>query len=538
MTLSLRANSIRQQAAGRSQIANVPAPVLGWNTRDSIDQMQPGYAAELTNWFPGIGDVTARKGYANFVVTGLGLDDVETLANLVSGTSEYFVACTNNKVYEINSGTAVDRTGAATITSDRWETAVFADSTASNSPKLLGVNGTDTPWQYGGGGNIAAWSPTGPTAANLAWVASFKNRVFAGEKNSRDFWYGGLGAIPGAMTKFPLSGVRGAQGNILFMASMTRDTGAGPDDYAVFVTDQGSVIVYQGTDPSSASTWAIVGVYTIPRPVSSRRAWAQIFGDVVIATEADYIFLSEALQKGGSVVLNPSLLAGEMPVVSRRYRANFGWQIVANPEQNLLLCNVPRVTGSQYDQHVWNLQTRAPCKFTGWNFRCFGSFNGRLYGGGNGAVYEVMSGQSDDSDGAEIAIQTRARTAWQHFGSAGIKRVHALRPFFRAVSSVPVSLTLGADFIEQNHASVTSTGTSTATTFWGDTLGATTRWGDELGFTTYWSGVSFGNLSTQREWQTISARGSVFQLGLSVDLINQPLQWLGTDFKVSSTGGF
>jgi hypothetical protein len=527
-----------QQSAGRAQIVNIPAPVMGWNTRDSVDQMGEMYATELTNWFPGNGALQIREGYTDFVATGLGSAAVETLANIVTGSTEYFIACTDNKVYEVQSGTATDRTGAATITSDRWEWTVFADSTASNSPKILAVNGTDTPFQYGGGGNIAAWSPTGPTAANLAWVNGFKNRVFAGEKDSRDFWYGALGAIPGSMTKFPLSGVRGAQGNILFMASMTRDAGNGPDDYAVFVTDEGSVIVYQGTDPSSADTWSIVGVYRIPRPVSSRRAWAQIFGDVVIATEADYIFLSESLQKGGSVVLTPSLLAGEMPEVTGRYRANFGWQIVASPEQNVLLSNVPKVTGSQHDQHVWNLQTRAPAKFTGWPFSCFGVFNGRLYGGGVGAVYECLSGNSDDASGAETPIQARARTAWQHFGAAEQKRIHAIRPFFKTANRVDISASLGSEFIEAPHAATTSTGTSTATTLWGDTSGVTTRWGDTASTTTYWSGVAFGTLNTQREWQTVSARGTSFQLGLAVDVVDHRIQWLGTDYKVSKERGF
>ena len=42
---------------------SVPAPIGGWNARDSLANMSPTDAVQLVNWFPTPTDVTMRKGY-------------------------------------------------------------------------------------------------------------------------------------------------------------------------------------------------------------------------------------------------------------------------------------------------------------------------------------------------------------------------------------------------------------------------------------------------------------------------------------------
>jgi hypothetical protein len=401
----------------------------------------------------------------------------------------------------------------------------------------LAVNGTDAPWKYDGTTH-AAWSPTGPTVANLIWVHSCKNRVFAGEVNSRDFWYGALGAIPGTMTRFPLSGIRGAQGNLLYMCTMTRDTGSGPDDYAIFVTQEGQVIVYAGTDPGDAAAWSIVGVYQIPRPLQSRRSWAQLFGDVVIATELDYIFLSAALQESGAVILTPSLLTGAMQSEAGKYADNYGWEFVVHEPDNVLISNVPRETNTQYIQHVFNLQTRAPSRFTGWNFRCFGKFNGKLYAGGNNAVYRLFGGRSDDSSSTETQIPLRAQTAWTDLQSADIKRIQAIRPLIRSAGAFTYGAEVGVDFQDPQVTALASNGPAGATTLWGDTAATTTLWGDTAATTTYWAGTPTVGASTAREWRLLGGRGSDFCLGIASNVKDQIIDWLSTDYKINLVGRF
>ncbi len=534
-----------RQAQGRTGFATIPAPVLGWNTRDSLDEMDPRYALQLDNWLPQIGKLSARKGYADHVsdiATDIGgswaADEVETLIGFVYGANEKLLACTDGGIADVSSSTASQVKVRGTYTVDRWQWTVFADSSAPNTPQVLAVNGTDAAWKYDGATH-AAWAPTGPTAANLIWVNSWKNRVYAGEKNTRDFWYGALGAIPGTMTRFPLSGIRGAQGNILFMCAMTRDTGTGPDDYAIFVTTEGQAIVYAGSDPGNAVNWQLVGVYQIPRPLASRRSYAQLFGDVVIATELDYVFLSQALQESGALIVQPSTLTGAVQAEATKYSANYGWELFTFEPLNVLLGNVPRETNAQYVQHVINLQTRAASRITGWPFRTFGQYAGDLYGGTNNAVYKLFSGASDDSSSSETRIQLRAQTAWHDFGNPGITHIRAVRPLIRSAGDLTFAAELGTDFVDPQILAVATTGPTGAETHWGDEAGFTTKWGDEAGQTTYWSGGASGTVSTAREWRLLSSHGSDHSLALAADIKDYTaLEWLSTDYKLSQAGGF
>lgn len=516
---------IGQQRSGTSSIVAQPGPVGGWNTRDAVDSMPPEDALQLDNLFPAVGKVELRGGYEDYVASGIGSDNVETLMSLQVGATEYFLAATDAKLWEItNGGSPANRTGAATITVDRWQYTVFADSTAPTAPTLLMVNGTDAPLKWTGSGNVAAWVPTGPTIANIIGVHSFKNRVYVWEKNSRDFWYGELGQIPGALTRFPLSGIRGGQGNLLFMATWTRDGGSGPDDFAVFVTDAGSVIVYQGYWPGGGqATWALVGVYQIPRPLGIR-AWANVLGDLLIATEADYVFLSEALAKAG-ITTEATKLAGALATAAAQYRSNYGWELVVYPRGNKILSNIPLQTNAQYNQHVINVQTRAGCRFTGWNMRCFGVFRGNLYGGGAGKVYRLDEGRSDDATGAAVAIQVRAKQAFTDFGAPGRqKRVTAVRPLLRVSETLTANYTLAVDFADKDGAVAVSSGSAPSSPAWDDPLWDAAFWSEEIA------------ASTQRKWLMLGGRGSDYSLGLTVNIKDQQLEWLSTEYLVESAG--
>jgi hypothetical protein len=56
-----------------------------------------------------------------------------------------------------------------------------------------------------------------------------------------------------------LSAFASMGGYLMAMGTWTIDAGYGVDDLAVFITNMGEVIVYRGTDPSSATTWGWSG---------------------------------------------------------------------------------------------------------------------------------------------------------------------------------------------------------------------------------------------------------------------------------------
>ena len=78
-----------------AKTASVPAPIGGWNARDSLANMSPTDAVQLVNWYPTPTDVTMRKGYSvssilttsSGVTTISSITRVETLATLTTATA-------------------------------------------------------------------------------------------------------------------------------------------------------------------------------------------------------------------------------------------------------------------------------------------------------------------------------------------------------------------------------------------------------------------------------------------------------------------
>src|SRR3546814_7978346 len=58
---------------------------------------------------------------------------------------------------------------------------------------------------------------------------------------------------------------------------------SGLSEQNIFVSTEGEVAVYQGSDPGEAATWSKVGVYRIGKPLGAR-AHFRGGGDIAIAT--------------------------------------------------------------------------------------------------------------------------------------------------------------------------------------------------------------------------------------------------------------
>lgn len=111
----------------------IPAPIGGWNARDSLDAMPPTDAIKLVNWIPRAGYVQSRGGYA-IHAAGLG-GPVPTVVPYRGLTSK-LLAAADGEIFDVSTSTPSSLgTG---FTSDRWQT-------ANHSTKLIFVNGEDAP---------------------------------------------------------------------------------------------------------------------------------------------------------------------------------------------------------------------------------------------------------------------------------------------------------------------------------------------------------------------------------------------------------
>jgi len=230
------------------------------------------------------------------------------------------------------------------LANSRWE---YTNVTTSGGNYLYAANGADKPLLYNG----STWTPidgasspaiTGVTTTTLKQPTLFKTRMWFIEKNTLKAWYLPTASVGGAANVLDLSAIARLGGTLVSMASWTIDAGYGVDDNLVFVTDKGEVIVYRGTDPSNASTWALIGVWIIGSPISER-CLLKYGGDLLVLTLDGLMPMASALQ---SSRLDPNIalsdkIQGAFAAAAAAYQSNFGWCMLYNPKNNALIVNVP-----------------------------------------------------------------------------------------------------------------------------------------------------------------------------------------------------
>lgn len=494
-----------------SSTQSFPAPIGGWNARDSLAAMKPTEAVYLENLFPGTSYVELRGGMSSHATGTTG--NVKTLAvyNKMAGTSNMY-AYTASGIYDVSSAGAVGASKLAR-TDGKHQWTMFGDGTNS---WLIAVNGVDKPAYYDGTtwtavDGLTSPALTGLTTTNIIGVSVFKGRLIFIEKSSLSFWYLTAGAAGGALTEFDLSGECARGGYLMACGTWTRDAGSGPDDFFVAVTSEGEAIIYQGTNPSSSTTWAKVGSFVIGKPLG-RRCLMQYGGDLVVLTEQGAFPLSTLLVSGderAKFALSFNIQKA-MEDAARLYGSTFGWKAIVLPERNALLVNVPLAEDGDHEQYVMNTITKAWCKFTNWDAEDFAVFNGDLYFADGTAVYLAWSGTNDD--GSNIIF--RGKQAFQDFGNALVKRPTMFMPIMQVNGNVTYSVGIDVDFDDASFGGAVTFGSS-GTALWDTALWDAGTWAEEGLIVRQWSG------SATKSGRWIAPK-------LRMELGNISGQWIGS----------
>jgi hypothetical protein len=455
-------------------------PVGGWNTLDALADMPPDHAVILDNWFPNADRVSVRRGFTSWS-TGYPAP-VESLLPYVppTGAAKLFAA-SGTAIYD---ATASGPVGAAVVTATvnaRWQ---HQQMSTAGGHFLIICNGAATP-QVWDGATWANTTITGPTVANLVWINQHQRRLWVGEVNSLRGWYLAPNAIGGAATSFDFTGLASLGGSLIGMGTWTRDGGSGPDDLAVFLTSEGEALIYSGTDPSSASTWALVGIFRMGRPLG-RRCMVKAGGDLLVMTDGGFVSLSDVLPVDRSQQSAAAFSRQINPTVAQQARtfgANFGWQAFLYPSAQMAIFNVPAAANT-FEQYVFNTITRAPCRFTGMQARCWGLLNDKAYFGGANAVF--LSDTSASDAGSEIVAT--AVQAFNSFGSAAQKKAFKR---CQVVVSSEARPSLGVDMVMDYRTEAPpppATDLAASVSLWDTALWDTALWGGEAIFTP-WRGV-------------------------------------------------
>jgi len=482
--------------------------------------MPPTDAVRLVNWFPTTSDVRLRGGRENYAtgVTGV----VETLAvyNKMSGVSEMF-AVSDTDVYDVSS-TGVASAQSATVTDGRFQTLNYSDGTNN---WLIMVNGVDKPLYYEGTTWLSVDTGTSPaltglTSTSIVNVNEYKGRLIFLEKDSLSFWYLSAGATGGALTEFDLGSFCSKGGYLMWCAPWSFDGGDGPDDACVFMTSEGEVIVYRGTDPSTAADWVLAGVYFVGKPLG-RRSFAKFGGDLLAIIQNGVFPLSKALQ---SAEVDPTFALTDkiepaFNVASSDYGELFGWEATLYPAEEALIFNIPVSEGGEHKQYVMNTITKAWGEFNSWNGDCFAEYNKELYYGHSSGVRKAWTGTSDSG----AAITAIGKTAFSYFGNTSQeKRFTFFRPLLRVNGSITYYADLDMDFSDR---AITGTATYTApaSALWGTAIWGQSQWSNALNVVRQWSSPA-NNVG-------YSASG-----GVRVESDSYTVRWVSNDY-VYERGG-
>jgi len=406
-----------------------------------------------------------------------------------TGTVSKLFGIANGSIYNCTTQGAVGAAEKTGLTNSRFE---HINVTTAGGSFLYACNGVDDPLLYNGttwasiNGSSSPIAITGVTTNKLNNVTLFKNRVWFIEKDSLKAWYLPTNSVGGAAEVLDLSSIAKMGGYIVSLSAWTIDAGYGVDDNLVFVTSQGEIIVYRGTDPASASTWALAGVWKLGAPVSKRCLY-KYGGDLLILSLDGLLPLASALQ---SSRLDPRVnlsdkIQGAITEVTTAYQNSFGWTMIYHAKNNALWINVPVSVGSQ-EQFVMNTITKSWTRFTGWAANCWETFNDDPYFGGNGYVGLAWDGYTDDiNDINAVALQ-----AFNYYESRGVKKYFTrARPSIFTNGSPSIVVGINVDFdLSDTTGSLNFSPTTYG--FWDSSIWDTGLWAGNTIITNNWQGVT------------------------------------------------
>lgn len=361
---------------------------------------------------------------------------------------------------------------------------------------LVAANGVDSVLNYNG----AAWSNpaiTGVTSSTLEFVWAFKSRLYFLQKNTSKAWFLPVDSVAGAAVALNIGAELNLGGRLVAGGSLTYDGGFGPDDLWVVISEEGEVIIYSGSDPTSATDWSLVGTFRVGRPIGNR-CLLKIGGDLAVLTQDGVISLSNSLKIDRAAEQQAAFTGRIRKAFADQYAltgTEDGWQIMTWAAGHYAFVNIPISTGNTYYQYVMNVLTGAWTRYTGVNATCWATLGDALYfGTSNGYVMEFGIAGSDFGE----SINALCVAAFNNMKRPGfVKHVKSARVLSRATGAYQIGLNVAVDFTVTDLA-VSSIGFSGGG-------GGSALWDTAVWDVSVWGGVS-GTL-VNGAWMGVSSMG-------------------------------
>jgi len=490
--------------AQRLRTFHLDAPVGG------DDTVSPGLAIPASNSIFSYNCIGAeyglrsRLGWREWAILGTG-EQVRSLlpytGSTGDGSANRLFACTTSGIWDVSasgdtSGHGVAPTQVVTFGTQNGDSGwgsstVFVNAAGAHFLVYCDeANGyysyaeSGSTWTAGG---IAGTAISGADPAKLVSVLPWKNRLWFVERDSSRGWYLDIGAVSGAATAFVFGSRFQRGGDLRSLASWTGDGGAGIDDLLVSISGGGDVLVYQGTDPASASTFALKGVWYAGSVPAGRRLTTDNGGDLLLMTSTGVLPVSR-LTTGVNPIQDRSLYSTErianlwnqLQVQSSSLR---GWAMRIHPQDSALMVLAPTTSGQPSQPLVMSLITR------GWHrYRdmpigvCAEPWGGTLYFGTEDGRVCVNDGYLDgvllSDPNSYTPIDWSALTAASNLGAPTNKRINWIdAEVVSQGGAVPLNAEARYNLDMSEAAIPSSTTSTTSAAVWGTSLWDTGVWG-------------------------------------------------------------
>lgn len=330
----------------------------------------------------------------------------------------------------------------------------------------------------GGGSEIATLDPR-----KIAFVMVWKNRVWFVERDSSTAWYLGLRALYGTPVAFRFGSQFKAGGTLVGLWSWTGDGGAGIDDQLVAVSSSGDVVIYQGTDPSSADSFGLRGVWYVGGIPSGRKIAKDRGGELLILSGAGAVPISVLVGQQNNPQLYPTRNIANLVSLRVSQRKQFPqWALAIHPEDNSLLIMVPTAADAQpTEQLAMSLSSGGWGRYEGLPIYSADSWGGKLYFGTADGRVCVNDGYLDGTTLANEPgdpVTYSFLGAFQSGGSGLNKQIHQITARVLSESTDP-ALECEARF-DFNLADIASTPTAGSdANAWDEGEWDSATWADE-----------------------------------------------------------
>src|SRR5216684_1226120 len=354
------------------QGVTVAAPIGGLNTIDAGASMPATDAILLYNMVAAEFGLRTRLGWSEWCtgLTGAGIWDVSAS----SATPTQVLA------FGVSTGDAGYGVGTVFVNAAGNHFMLYCDEV---NGYFVYTESTNT-W--------AVQTVTGADATTFVHVTIWANRAWFTARDTGYAWYTGIGAFAGTVTQFVFGSKFRAGGDLRGLFNWTQTGGQGVVTSLVAISGGGDVVIFQGTDPSLAASFAIRGVWSLGGGgvPAGRRIATDYGGELLVLSTVGVLPLSQLVS--GSNVFDrqqyaTAKISNTFNQLAYAGRTLKGWQMRLHPNDNTLLINVPQPDNTTI-QLAMSLATKGWSQYRdmprmlsleGWNGDLyFGTADGRV----------------------------------------------------------------------------------------------------------------------------------------------------------------